>query len=132
MAEQVVHICDLGHDGVVMATTTLTVDFDGVSGRYDLCTEHVEQVQALLNSTRARAAVRPARAPRRAAQSKTPAATPHSGRRSRTRASGSRQLPAGQEEIRAWARSQGLSVNDRGRLSHAIVAQFQEAHSATG
>lgn len=130
MAEQVVRICDLDHDGVVMATTTVTVDFDGVSGRYDLCTEHMEQVQALLKSTRPRTQARATRAPRRAARSKTPAGTPRSGRRSRT-ASGSRQLPAAQEEIRAWARSQGLAVSDRGRLSRAIVAQFQEAHSPT-
>ncbi len=30
--------------------------------------------------------------------------------------------------IRNWARSQGLTVSDRGRLSQAIIDQFQSAH----
>lgn len=38
----------------------------------------------------------------------------------------------GQENqaIREWARSQGKVVADRGRLPHALVVQFQEAHGA--
>lgn len=32
--------------------------------------------------------------------------------------------------IREWARSQGKVVADRGRLPHALVVQFQEAHSS--
>jgi hypothetical protein len=30
--------------------------------------------------------------------------------------------------IRNWARSQGLTVSDRGRLSQSIIDQFEAAH----
>jgi hypothetical protein len=35
--------------------------------------------------------------------------------------------PAAAAEIRAWARSQGLDVTDRGRIPAAVVSAFQEA-----
>jgi hypothetical protein len=31
-------------------------------------------------------------------------------------------------EIRAWAREQGLAVNERGRISADLAAKFEEAH----
>lgn len=31
-------------------------------------------------------------------------------------------------EIRAWARDQGLNVNERGRIPGEIVAQYEAAH----
>jgi len=30
--------------------------------------------------------------------------------------------------VRAWARSNGLSVSDRGRISEAVLEAFEEAH----
>lgn len=33
-------------------------------------------------------------------------------------------------EIRAWAREQGLSVGNRGRLSEELKTAYAEAHSA--
>lgn len=33
------------------------------------------------------------------------------------------------QAIREWARSQGESVAERGRISHDLLTRFQEAHS---
>jgi hypothetical protein len=40
---------------------------------------------------------------------------------------GSRPAPP-TAQVRAWARSAGLAVPPRGRLSHEILAAYQEAH----
>ena len=34
------------------------------------------------------------------------------------------------QAIREWARSQGETVAERGRISHDLVVRFQEAHGA--
>ena len=39
--------------------------------------------------------------------------------------------PPGQSEaVRAWARAQGLSVSDRGRMPASVIAAFEAAHKA--
>jgi hypothetical protein len=35
---------------------------------------------------------------------------------------------AGPREVRAWAKDQGIAVSDRGRISAAVMRQYQEAH----
>ena len=45
--------------------------------------------------------------------------------RSRTRAAGDGPSPAA---VREWARSQGIAVNERGRISADLQAKFQAAH----
>lgn len=39
-----------------------------------------------------------------------------------------RYLPAPAEEIRAWGRRNGFTVNDAGRLSSELIAAYAEAH----
>ena len=55
-----------------------------------------------------------------------------SGRRSAGKASSGRARRSASSEtaqIRAWAKEQGLAVNERGRVPADIVAQYEAAHS---
>ena len=55
-----------------------------------------------------------------------------SGRRSAAKASSGRARRSASSEtaqIRAWAKEQGLAVNERGRVPADIVAQYEAAHS---
>jgi hypothetical protein len=55
-----------------------------------------------------------------------------SGRRSSSKASPGRARRSGSSEtaqIRAWAKEQGLAVNERGRVPADIVAQYEAAHA---
>jgi Lsr2 len=57
-----------------------------------------------------------------------------SARRSSGRSSGggrgrARRSSGNSAAIRAWAREQGLKVNERGRIPADIVTQYEKAHS---
>jgi hypothetical protein len=58
-----------------------------------------------------------------------------SARRSSGRSTGgggrgrARRSSGNSAAIRAWAREQGLKVNERGRIPADIVAQYEKAHS---
>lgn len=123
MAEQKVMVCDGAHEAPVLASTTVEVRVDGQLRRVDLCAEHEAQLQSLLAEF-----LSPARGGRRGSP-------PRAGRPPAKRATTSRRrqdrradLPAGQEQIRSWARDQGLEVSDRGRLSKAVIEQYRDAH----
>jgi hypothetical protein len=47
---------------------------------------------------------------------------------SRRAARGSRPARHNQSDVRAWARSQGLKVSDRGRIPADVLAQYESAH----
>jgi hypothetical protein len=47
------------------------------------------------------------------------------GRKAGTRTAGNRERSA---EIRDWARSAGIPVNDRGRIPANVVQQYEAAH----
>jgi hypothetical protein len=52
------------------------------------------------------------------------------GRRTTTRAPRRRNDgPGGPAEIREWAKSQGIAVNERGRISAELKAQYDAAHA---
>jgi hypothetical protein len=55
---------------------------------------------------------------------------PASGRRSRTTSAAPRANRAQMRAIREWAKSQGLQVSDRGRMSQEIRDKFNAAHGA--
>jgi hypothetical protein len=109
---EVVLTCDL-HDGDVPAEETVTFAVDGTTYAFELCPEHLEEFRDTVGRyvAAARRADQPRRGRRRAAESSAPR-----GRRGATDLSG----------VRAWARSQGYKVSDRGRLS----AEVQEAYEA--
>ncbi len=47
---------------------------------------------------------------------------------SRRPARGSRPARHNQSDVRAWARSQGLKISDRGRIPADVLARYQSAH----
>jgi hypothetical protein len=89
---------------------TVSFGFDGASYEIDL-------------SARNRARLEKALAPFIEAGRKAP-------RRSRTRAAG--RIGGGgatdRTAVRAWARSTGLNVSERGRISADIIRQYEAAH----
>jgi hypothetical protein len=47
---------------------------------------------------------------------------------SRRPARGSRPARHNQSDVRAWARSQGLKISDRGRIPADVLARYESAH----
>ncbi len=47
---------------------------------------------------------------------------------SRRAARGSRPARHNQSDVRAWARSQGLKISDRGRIPADVLAKYESAH----
>jgi hypothetical protein len=109
---EVVLTCDL-HGGDVPAEGTVTFAVDGTTYAFELCADHLKEFRDTLDRYvgAARRADQPRRGRRRSADSAGPR-----GRRGATDLS----------EVRAWARSQGYKVSDRGRIS----AEVQEAYEA--
>jgi hypothetical protein len=103
---QVVLVDDL--DGG-SADETVTFSLDGVSYEIDLSHDNAARLRDLLAAYVGHA--------RRVG----------GGRRSTSRAARS-QGPGNPAEVRAWAKSQGISVNERGRISAELLATFSAAH----
>jgi hypothetical protein len=106
------------------ANDTYSFGLDGATYEIDLSEKNAERLSEALSAFVA--------AGRRVDSSR------RSGRTS-NRGGGSRQVKAGRPSrvapdreqttaIRNWARSQGLTVSDRGRLSQTIIDQFEAAH----
>jgi len=47
---------------------------------------------------------------------------------SRRPARGSRPARHNQSDVRAWARSEGLKISDRGRIPADVLARYESAH----
>lgn len=105
---QVVLVDDL--DGGT-ADETVTLSLDGVSYEIDLSHDNAARLRDLLAPYVGHA--RRVGGPRRA------------GGRGAARARGGTN-PA---EVREWAKSQGIAVNERGRISADLMARFQAAHA---
>lgn len=106
---QVVLVDDLDNGP---ADETVTFSLDGVAYEIDLSHDNAAALRDLLAPYVGHG--RRLGAPRRAA----------SGRRSRAAASGN---PAA---VRAWAKSQGIEVNERGRISADLQARYDAAHAS--
>ena len=110
-------VCDL-HDDEVEGVETVAFALDGAAYEIDACEEHASALRDAFAPYvgAARRAGRPA-----------PAAA---GRK----AQGGKAKPAGSggkervQEIREWARANGHTVSERGRLSGAVVAAYEAAH----
>ena len=109
---EVVLTCDL-HDGEVPAEETVTFAVDGTTYAFELCAEHLEEFRDTVG--RYVGAARRADQPRRGRRRATEPATGQARK-------GATDLA----EVRAWARSNGYKVSDRGR----IAAEVQEAYEA--
>ena len=87
---------------------TVSFGMDGATYEIDLCTKHAKQLRDGVASFVA------------------------AGRRQSNRAAGRRRSGGSSDrertqQIRAWARSKGIKVSERGRLSADIVAQFEKS-----
>jgi hypothetical protein len=109
---QVLLVCDM-HDGDDEAAETVSFSVDGSAYEIDVCKEHGAQL-------------RDAFAPFVGAARRT---TSHRGRGRRRggRSSGADSHGRG-NEVREWARQQGIAVSERGRISADVIAQYDAAH----
>ena len=89
------------------AEGTVRFGLDGTSYEIDLSVAHQAELRGALARFIAAGRKVPRTGPRRAGR----------------RAAGG----AGGTEVRAWARSQGIEVKDRGRIPAGIVARYREA-----
>ncbi|HVT20991.1 MAG TPA: Lsr2 family protein [Mycobacteriales bacterium] len=104
---QVMLVCDL-HDDDTEGTETIHFSLEGASYEIDLCDSHA-------------AALRDAFAPYAGVARRTSRGGASSGRR--------RRVATGVDPaaVRAWAKSQGLKVNERGRIPAEIVERYTAA-----
>lgn len=116
---QVMLVCDL-HDEEFEGVDTVAFGLDGSSYEIDVCDEHAggmrDAFAAYVGAGR-RAGRAPAASGTRRSSGPTAASPAGSG--------------AGKErvqEIREWARQNGHTVSERGRLSGAVVAAYEAAH----
>jgi hypothetical protein len=114
---QVLLVCDVHDDDTTPGTETISFSLDGTSYEIDVCDDHAEELRdAVAPYVGAGRRVGGARAGRRSS-----APSRGAGRSS----GGSDRQRAG--DIRAWAKAQGLNVNERGRIPATIVAQYESA-----
>lgn len=108
---QVLLTCDLDDDEVE-AVETVTFGYDGTSYAFELCGEHLEELNNVMQGyiASARRADGPAR------RSRSTAAA--------SRAGGREGLGA----VRQWARGAGYEVSDRGRIPAEIREAYDAAH----
>jgi hypothetical protein len=110
---QVMLVCDL-HDDEVEGAETVAFGLDGSSYEIDVCEQHAADLRDAF-APYVGAARRAGRAPVAQAQR----------RAGRGRATGDKQRV---QEIREWARANGHTVSERGRLSAAVIEAYEAAH----
>jgi hypothetical protein len=96
------------------AVETVTFGLDGRAYSIDLSTKNAKALRKVL-------------APYVESGRKIKAGRPARGGRARTAPS---RGVASTQEVREWARSQGIEVADRGRIPGDLVARFQAAHGS--
>jgi len=118
---QVMLVCDL-HEDEVEGVETVAFGLDGASYEIDACEEHASEIRDAMASFvgAARRAGRPSptTGPKRASRS------PKSAPASAAGGGGKEHV----QEVREWARQNGHTVSERGRLSGAVVAAYEAAH----
>jgi hypothetical protein len=115
-------VCDL-HEGEVEAVGAVPFALDGSSYELDACEEHAAQM---------RDAFAPyVGAARRADRDSAPSAARRSSRGSSRPSSSGGGGASDREQVQAkreWARANGFTVNDRGRLSGEVLRAYDAAH----
>lgn len=106
---QVLLVCDIC-DGGKPGSETIGFGLDGSTYEIDLCDKHAKNLRDSVAQF-----VGAARK----------ASTRAGGRGRRASGGGDRQRT---QEIRAWARSKGIKVSERGRLSSEIVSKYEAAN----
>lgn len=126
MSEILITVCDkCPADAETRATSRATFQVDGKSYVVDVCDEHGREIVALTAELEAWAAIA------------TPTPRRPAGR-TRKEPDPDPAVPvtndAGEahvNDIRSWARSQGLVVADRGRIAEEIVSAYNASHPGT-
>ena len=98
------------------ATQTITFGLDGSSYEIDLSDEHATSLREALASWIGHA--------RKAKSEARSAVKARSGGRARAASSDKPDLGA----VRAWARENGFSISDRGRVSGQVLDAYDAAH----
>lgn len=110
---QVLLLCDV-HEDDTPGSQTVTFGLDGASYEVDLCDAHAAELQESFG--RFVAAGRRTNGGRGRPPGRSTGSAPR-------RSTGNDRQRT--QEIRAWARAQGLTVNERGRIPADIVAQYE-------
>ena len=112
-----------------MAKTTvthITDDLDGSKDASEVAFLRFDGVDFLIDLSKKNAA-----AMAKALKPYLDAATKVSGRTTRSRRTGSSRTSGPRKDlatIREWARGQGIEVSDRGRISAAVIEQYDTVH----
>jgi hypothetical protein len=112
---RVVLTCDLHGDGTD-AVETVTISNGAARYELDLCQAHLDELTGPARRIRHRAKRKSVTAARRKPAKRAPRKRPARAARSR------KQLDT--KVIREWARANGHSIGDRGRIPSAIVEAF--------
>lgn len=100
------------------ASETITFAVDGVSYEIDLADKNAQKFRKALQPFQEKARQMGRRQASRNGSSRT----------QRPKPAANVSKKAGTEEIRQWAKEQGMQVADRGRIAANIVKQYEEAH----
>ena len=118
----VMRVCDL-HKESVEAAKTVRFSWDGTRHQLDLCTEHLGEVESTVSDW--------LRGPSSSNRRKTGKATGagNSGRGAKRRPSKRSSTAAANDsgELRAWAKANGYTVSDRGRIPTQVRAAYEAA-----
>lgn len=103
------------------ATQTIGFGLDGQAYEIDLNDTHAEELRAAVDKF-----VNAAR--RMGGKARVVRPRPSQGKSLPAQSERRVELPASQETIRAWARANGYTVGDKGRIAAKILQAFSEAN----
>jgi hypothetical protein len=116
--------CDLDSDGSRKEAETVTF-YSAKTGQefeLDLCEEHRNDLTEVLDPVDDFTGLARKIGPRNRQAPPAPA------RRGRSSSTANGASPVDPKLVREWAKETGIDVNERGRLSAAVVQQYQAAH----
>jgi hypothetical protein len=114
---QVVLTCDLDDNEDVPAVETVSFSFEGSSYAFELCEAHLEEFTKVMRGYVESARLADGGRRRRAGTS-----GPGRGRSRRPAEANASQ------DIRTWARANGYTVNERGRIPADVRAAYEAAN----
>lgn len=115
---QVLLTCDL-HGDDTPGETSVDFALDGTSYEIDLCDAHAQELRDSFAPY--------AGAARRSGGRSGGGSTGRRPARGRSGGGGGRRRQTA--EIREWARKQGLTISERGRIPQSIMAQYEAANA---
>jgi hypothetical protein len=116
-------VCDL-HKESVQAAKTVRFSWDGARHQLDLCTEHLGEVESTVNGWLRGSS--PSNGTRRKARRSAGASAGRAAAKRRpSKRTSAETNPSG--ELRAWAKANGYSVSDRGRIPSQVRTAYEAA-----